>query len=169
MKGLFLLCFCLIIISCDNKTPKPKVIEVKKIAVDGKYLLLNKGLYKSIDFIDNKNVVVEDNILHISYTVPYTIKNDKLYIQAKEATLIYDISNGILLIPSANGNGPYREYIGVFAKEAFYPKIVELIKKEEAKNKLERNNNKPKRKKKKQDIEEVIEDSENWIDTTSSE
>lgn len=79
--------------------------------------MIKKGLYSSLNFIDEKNVIVEDNLgYNISISVPYIIRNNKVYIESKEATIIYDIK-GDTLMPSLSGNGPFLDMMGVFIKE----------------------------------------------------
>ena len=107
MKRLILFTCLVTFFSCNKLTNK----------LEGKYLLVGKGLYQALDFKDDKTVIVIDNLgFAVSYSCTYKIFENQLYIKTDENDLIFDIQPD-LLTPSNDGNGFLKDLIGTFAKQ----------------------------------------------------
>lgn len=77
--------------------------------------MIKKGFYKSLDFKDESNVIVIDNLgMNMSFSVPYKVFDNVVYIQSDQGELVYNINGDTLSPPE---NTIYSSFSGKFVKE----------------------------------------------------
>ena len=106
MKIIFSSLVLVFLYSCSS----PKSDQLK-----GKYIMIEKGFYKSLDFKDQSTVIVVDNLsMNMSFSVPYKVFDNVLYIQSDQGDLVYNIKGDTLSPPE---NTMYSSFAGKFVKE----------------------------------------------------
>jgi len=110
MKNLFVFFTILFLYSCN-----PPIIDIFHKKLEGKYHMVKKGFYKTLDFKDENNVIIIDNLgFNMSFSTTYKIYDNVLYIKSDQGDLVYNI-NGDILFPQEGSI--YSVFAGTFARE----------------------------------------------------